>query len=215
MVEAVYTEVKKHRYQPPLGDYLEAANFRIKYKDYFHMKNLYIMIREWLIEEGFANRDDPAFPEEFYLQREHQKAGEELWIWWRFEKKAGEGMHRGGSYWSYFLDVDFHIILLREVEVMHQGTKYKTNWGEPEITIWAKLMYDPEGKWRKSLLMSELHKLFFKRLFKKEFESHRLELYREAYRLSEAIKTFLKLKTYMPEPELQKWWPVHGIGDVE
>ena len=215
MVEAVSRDIVQHRYQAPRDNFLESARFRIKYEDYFHIKNVYIMIREWLIEEGFVNRVDHEFNEEFYLQREHQKAGEELWIWWRFIKNPATGLHRGGNYWAYFLDVDYHIILLREVEVMHQGTKYKTNWGEPEITITARIVYDYEGKWRKNRFMYELNKIMMKRLFKKELESHRLELYREAYRLSEAIKTYFKLKTFMPEPELQKWWPQQGIGDVE
>ncbi|MBI2546589.1 hypothetical protein HYV81_05405 [Candidatus Woesearchaeota archaeon] len=213
MVESVTRDIVQHRYQDiPLGNYIEAApRFRVKYKDYFHMKNLYIMMREWLIEEGFVPRTDTEFNEELYLQREHQKAGEELWIWWRFIKKP----HRGGNYWAYSLDIDFHVILLREVEVMHQGVKYKTNWGEPEIIMTARLIEDYEGLWRKNAFMSELHKIFIKRLFKKELESHRLELYREVYRLQEAIKTYFKLKTFLPEPELQKWWPQQGIGEVE
>jgi len=217
MAKPTIYEITQHRYQPPRDNFLEAARFRIKYKDYFHMKNLYIMIREWLIEEGYATRDDPGFPEDLYLQREHQKAGEELWIWWRFIKGAGGTgpLHRGGTYWAYYFDVDYHVILLREVEVMHQGVKYKTNWGEPEILITARIVYDHSGTWRKNWFMKEMHRLMFKRLMKKELESHRLELYRDAYRLSEAIKTYFKLKTYLPEPELQKWWPVHGIGDVE
>jgi len=190
-------------------NYIEAATFRLKNKDYFHMKNLYVMLHEWMVEEGFGSESDAEFPETLYLHRETQTAGNELWIWWRFEKNIGS------SYYKYMLDLDYHLILLRDAEVMHQGKKFKTNWGEVEIKIWAKLLLDHEGKWKKNAFLKNIDKVFHQRLFKNELEAHRIDLYRYAYRIQEAIKTYLKLRVYLPEPELQKWPDELGLGEVQ
>jgi hypothetical protein len=197
----------RHRYTNE--EYLEAATFRIKYKDYLHLRYLYIMMHEWLVEEGYASRTDSEFPEHFYLFRETQKSGNEKWIWWRTEKIPNDN-----NYYKYVLDIDIHVILLKDVEVIHQGQKFPTNWGEPEIKIRARLIKDYKHSWRNHWLLKHLDKVFHQRIFKKELEAHKLEFYREAYRFQEAIKTFLKLKTYLPEPELQRFWPELGLGDV-
>lgn len=197
----------KHVYSDK--NFIEAATFRIKNKDYFHMKNLYVMIHDWLTDEGFASKVDPDFPEQFYLQRETQRSGNELWIWWRVEKDIGS------SYYKYKIDLDYHIIMLRDAEVMHQGKKFKTNWGEVEIKIWAKLMLDHKGKWSKNPFIKNLDKVFRQRIFQNELEARRLELYRYAYRIHEAIKTYLKLRVYLPEPELEKWPGKLGLGEVQ
>lgn len=116
------------------------------------------------------------------------------------------------------MDIYFHVILLEETEIMHQGQKYKTNKGEVEVVVNASLEMDymhEDGKgWRDNSFLKHFNDMFHKRLFKKDLEMHKHELYREAYRLQEAIKTYLQLKTYLPEQELQKFWPEKGIGEV-
>lgn len=199
----------KHRYTEQ--DYMDAATFRVKFKDYFHLKNLYIMMHQWLIENTYATLEMEDFPETFYLQRETQQAGREIWVWWRMEKDPPT---HGSSYYKYVMDVDMKVILLRDVEVIHQGKKFKTNWGQPEIKIWARLVADYDHKWRKHWFLKNVNDVFHKRIFHHELEMHKIEFYREAYRFQEAIKTYLKLKTYLPEPELQKWTPARGIGET-
>lgn len=199
----------RHRYTNE--DYEEAATFRVKFKDYFHLKNLYIMMHQWLIENMYATLKMEDFPETFYLQRETQQAGREIWVWWRMEK---EPTTHGSSYYRYFLDIDLKVILLRDVEVIHQGKKFKTNWGQPEVKIWAKLILDWDSKWKRHWFLKHINEVFHKRIFKNELDIHKVELYREAYRFQEAIKTYLKLKTYLPEPELQQWTPARGVGET-
>lgn len=190
---------------------LHAAQFRVKYKDFFHMKKLYIMLHEWLVEFGWCTREDSSFPEVFYLQREHQKRGTELWIWWRMKKKI-----EGASYWSWTMDIDWHIILLKDTQVMHKGVKYDTNWGEVEITIDADLVMDPQKEWDKNWFLKHVNDMFRGRMFKAELEKHKIELYRETYRFQEAIKSYLSMKTYLPEPEAEAhFFPATGVGEPE
>ncbi|MBD3310502.1 hypothetical protein GF351_04740 [Candidatus Woesearchaeota archaeon] len=195
----------KHKYTDRI--YIEAAQMRVKNRDFFHLKNLYITLHEWLCEEGWIpeNGKDINFPEIYYLHRDHPKTGTEVWLFWRPEKEIN-------SYYKYRLDIDWHCILIREAEVMHEGQKFKTNWGEVEIKIWAREELDYSWTWRNHWFLKHIHDLFRRRIFKTSTEVHKLELYREAYRFHEAIKTYLKLKTYLPEPELQEFFPQLGLG---
>ena len=196
----------KHTYTD--RKFLEAATFRIKFKDYFHLKLLYIMMHEWLVDEKYATREDSDFPENFYMHRETQRSGTEKWIWWRLTKVPTDN-----TYYRYVLDLDFHVILLKEAEVMHKGTKFKTNWGEVEIKVWANLEGDYEHKWRDHPILKHFEELFRKRIFWADFQMHKNEFFREAYRFQEAIKTYLKLRTYLPEPELEEFYPPLGLGE--
>ncbi|MDP2750220.1 MAG: hypothetical protein Q8O89_05285 [Nanoarchaeota archaeon] len=196
---------------------LTAANFRVKYKDFFHLKKLYIMVHEWLVEfgwysqVGFKARDYSNWPEWFYLQRESQKRGTELWAWWRLEKTI-----EGVSYWRWKMDINWHGILIKDTQVMHKGVKFDTNWGVIEVAVKAEVVADPDGEWAKHWLLKNVNDLFRGVIFKNEMQRHKLELYREAYRLQEAIKSYLALKTYLPEPEAEAhFYPTFGIGESE
>jgi hypothetical protein len=197
----------KHRYSDFGKEYLVAAQFKMKHKDYFSWKYLYTLIHEWVVEEGYATRSDADFPEIFYMHRETPKAGNEIWVYWRLTKNPVKN-----PFWRYDLDIDVHLVGIRDTEIMYKGKKYKVNWGEPEVKVWAKCVADYQREWEKSPIMSRLKHLFFKRIIKNDFERHKKELYREAYRLQEAVKTYFKLSTYLPEVEGQKFY---GTKPVE
>jgi len=187
---------------------VNAAKFNFRHRDYFNLKSFYIMLHEWLVEEGWATRKDDDFPETLYLQRETQKTGNELWIWWRLKKDVTD-------YYRYLLNINYHVILLRSAEVMHQGVKFKTNWGEVELIVSADLELDFHRKWRTHPILKNFHELWIKRIYKKKVETEKLLLYREAYRLQEAAKTYCKMKTYLPEPETEEFWPTYGLGETK
>lgn len=198
----------KHRYTDFGKEYLVAAEFKLKHKDYFSWKYLYTLIHEWLVEEGYGTRKDYDFPEQQYMHREHQKSGTEVWIYWRLTKYPVIK----NPFWRYDLDLDIHIVLMKNAEIMVDGKKYKVNWGEPEIKIWAKCVADYKREWEKSPIMSRLKHLFFRRIIKRDFEMHKKELYREAYRFQEAVKTYFKLSTYLPEIEGQKFYETKPVA---
>lgn len=185
-------------------DYIDAlpGGSTIKYKDYFHMKLFYEMMHEWLVEEGWCTREDEKFKEVFYLQRESQTSGTELWIWWRLEKDPRD---MGSKYYRYQLDIDIHVILMKDVEVVRNNMKFKIHNGEPEIKINARILLDYEHKWRNHWFLKHFHEAYKNRMMKGTISLHRRNLYRETYRLQEAIKTYLKLRTYLPEQEGQQF----------
>lgn len=185
---------------------VEVTSFMVRHRDYFHLKNLYTMLHEWLIEEGWATRADADFPETLYLERETQKSGDELWIWWRLKKDVT-------SYYRYVLNIDYQVLLLRDAEVMHEGHKFKTKWGQVELIFTAYLELDYNREWREHPILKNIHDIWVKRIFKKNIEAHKLILYRDAYRIQQATKTYFKLKTYLPEPETEQFWPELGLGE--
>ncbi len=183
-------------------DYLEVVDdTRIKHKDFFHMKNLYIIAHEWLVEEKWAARKDSDFPEALYLHRFTQEAGQELWIWWRCEKIPTDN-----TFYKYVLDIDWHVIGLEDAEVVHNGMKFKANTGEPEFKIYGKLVYNYTGVWKNHWFLKYFYPLFANRIFLKNLQVHRREFRHDIYRFKEAMKTYLKLKTYLPEPEGQRFY---------
>lgn len=199
---------------------IPAAETRVRYKEPFHMRNLYILLHDWLVEENWTTRNDMNWEEHFYLKRETPQ-GDEQWIWWRLKKVpgAGEGSAGDNPYFRYLLDIFWHMVGIKDIEVMHQGKKYKTNSADLELYLKAKLELDYQhevGKgWRDSMLLGPFHDMFQKRLFKQQILKHKHDLYRETYRFQEVVKSFLGLKTYMPEPEGQRFHPEKGIGDLE
>jgi len=199
---------------------IPAVNTRVRFRDNFNMKKLYTIMHDWFIEEGWVKRDDSIWPEHYFLLRETQW-GNEMWIWWRFKKvpSAGEGGSGTNNYYRYLLDVFWHIMGAKDVEVMHQGKKFKTNNADLEVVIQSRLEMDykhEDGKgWRDHAILKHFNEVFHKRFFQGKLQIQKHMLFRETYRLQEVVKNFLGMKMYMPEKEGQEFWPKYGLGDTE
>ena len=79
-----------------MGVVASIPEFRIKFNDTFSLRNLYIMMHEILIEEGWLGEDgdsDHTDIEKLYSENVYQKGihkgGKEMWIWWRAKKRLG------------------------------------------------------------------------------------------------------------------------------
>ena len=192
--------------------FVPTAKFSIKHRDYFNLVRLYRLVYYWVVEEGFATKSGSSFPETFYLNRESQKMGGEVIVWWRLKKEVDE-------YYRYVLNINFTVLMLKTEEVMHQGQKFKSNWGEVTVELDSRVELDwkhetGEG-WRDHPLLKHVHNAFSKRIFKKDIEFAKLDLYRYSYRLQEAIKIYLQKPTYLPEKEDRMLWPEAGLGETK
>src|SRR3989338_10171007 len=101
---------------------ISAASFKIKYKDFFHMKYLYKLIHDWLCEHGYnggnfakAFFDHENFPEILYLQRTIFKGNTEMSIWWRPSKFPFRSADN--KYIKYVINIDFKILALKDAEI--------------------------------------------------------------------------------------------------
>ena len=168
---------------------------RVKHKDYFHLKDFYRMLHDYMVDHGFvgSNRDS-EFPEIWYSHQWDQKNGEEIHFWWRFIMEKN-------SYFAWEVDVDVNIYNLKRVEIMKDNVKYKAVWGEPEVKIFGRIIVDHSGTWSRHFFLKGMHDLFWHRIWWHTFLKHKKDLINEIYRYEEHIKTYFKLVTYSPEPE--------------
>jgi len=189
----------------------EIPEFRIKYNDVFHLKNLYVMMHEFLEDEGWYGDagalENPSAShrdiEKFYMERYHSKSihrgGMELWVWWRL-KKAPFG--KGHPYYSFEMDIDFHGMYMQKVEVMHQGKKLNVDKGELEIFFRPKIVRKKDGKsWEHHWFLKYFQDIYEKRIISADLDKMEKELWREAYKLQGVVKAYLNLRNFIPVPE--------------
>lgn len=198
-----------------VGNKLTAATFKIKYKDFFHMKYLYKLIHDWLCEKKWADfQKHEDFPEILYLQRTIIKGNTELSIWWRPKRKPFR--MEGQNYITYKMNINYKVIAMKDAEVVYNNQKYATNNGEVNVEVESSIEIDPDKEFSKHWLLKHVEVLYRARINKELLERHRLLLYRETYRLQEAIKQYFELKTFLPEAEDEKGLivPRKGLGEA-
>ena len=188
-----------------MGTIASIPEFRVKFNDVFSLRNLYIMLHETLLEEGWLGVDgekDHEDIETFYSENVYQRGihrgGKELWFWWR-TSKFPEGKY--SSYLINKLDIDAHVVYLQNVEVVHQGKKMTAQKGEIEVFFRAKIESDYNGAWEKHWFLKYMKPIYEKRIIHAEIEKQEKELWRDAYRIQAKIKQFLQLRTFIPVPE--------------
>ena len=188
----------------------EIPTFSVKYKDVFSLKNLYIMMHELLQEEGwlgFEGNDDAMSAhsdiETLYSENVYQHGihhgGKEMWIWWR-ARKHHEG--RPSEYFLNLLDIDWHVAYLQEREIVYQGKKMKTQWGEIEMFFKPILVSDVGHKWESHWFLKHFKEFYEERMHHANIEKREKDLWRDAYRIQSKVKAYLNLRTWMPTPEL-------------
>lgn len=179
--------------------------FRVKFNDVFSLRNLYIMLHELLLEENWKGADeelDHSDIETLYSENVYQRGihrgGKELWFWWRANKFL-EGKYSG--YLINKLDIDAHVVYLQTVEVVHQGKKMNVQKAEIEMFFRAKILADYEDKWKNHKFLKHIKHLYEHRVLHAEIEKREKELWRDVYRISNKVKQYLQLRTFVPVPE--------------
>ncbi len=190
---------------------IQAARFRVKYKDIFDLKKFYEDLHLWLEERKWIDFEDGSdHYETFYLEKIDMGGFKEMWMRWRPMKIPIEN-----SYYRYWLDLDFHCLGIKDVEVVKEGKKFSAHKGEVELTVTAFIELDYQGQWSKHPFLKFFNQIFPKRIFRRAlFEEHKREIYREAYEMQNWIKRWFKLKRYLPYEEIKSFhpsyaWPSH------
>jgi hypothetical protein len=192
----------RHRYRE-YKDRVAIAKWVINFKDLFDMNMLYKLAHEWLVEEGWADRNDQDFGEIYYLHREVANFGVENWIRWRCTKDPES---ETSGLFKFELDTEFHTLGLSKKEKVIDGKKVKLDSGEVEIRINAGLVYDQEGAMEKNLLTRPFKKMWYKRIMKDRWLSVKKELYGQAYRYREALNTYLQIDKIREDVEFSELW---------
>ena len=193
---------------PYVPDSVKIPQFKVKFNDVYHLKNLYIMMHEYLGEEGwfgslgkgmsYVHRDIESLYSEKFFQKGLHRGGKEMWVYWRLWKFA-EGKYSG--FFRNQIDVDMHMVYTQDIEIMHHGKKMKVQKGEIELFIRPKLELDYANEWGDHWFLKHFKKLYIDRIMSQEVAKREKELWREAYRFQGKIKKFLNLRIFIPVPE--------------
>ncbi len=187
----------KHRFLDFGKDRIEIANWVIQVRDAYNLSYVYTMIHDWIVEEGWGDRDDSLFPETYYMQRENPAWGKEIWLRWRLTKKPPGGK---GELFNYMLDLDWKMVGLKETEIAWKGQKVKADRSEFELTCRGALVIDKTKQW-KSWPFSEIKEMYIRRTLRHKLSMHRKNIYADSYRLRDIVMNYLKLETFMPVKE--------------
>lgn len=181
-------------------DYLNVIKgMVIKHKDYFSMKSLYKQMHDWLVEKGYAPESDANFPEAYYHHRFTQQGGEEIRFRWYLEKPVN-------FFILYEVDITARVLGLKSAEVLRNGVKFKSNHAEIELSVSARLVFDPSKKFRSHWLTKHFYTLFRDRLYKDRIDYNRKQLMGDMNEFREFVKTVFKIKAYQPEIEGQRFY---------
>lgn len=172
-------------------------DMNINYKDIYHLKNLYKMVRDWVLAEGFG---PDKYMEKLYFQKDTQTGGSEHQIWWTVEKIRN-------SYIKYRIDIYYHTLTMNKTDVVIKGQKMKVDKGELDLHLKGTMMYDYDNKWEKSKFMGFFHDFFRKRLMKDNFKKLEDEFIFDVYRLHAHVKQYLELKQMHPTD-----FPTESLG---
>ncbi|MBS3132414.1 hypothetical protein J4212_08330 [Candidatus Woesearchaeota archaeon] len=192
-------------HREPVG---EVPETRIKYKDVFSLKNLYIMMHELLMEEGWVGLgtggnvkgyEMHADIETLYSENVYQKGvhsgGKEMWVWWRTHK-IGIGEFSG--YFEKRMDIDWHLSYGQDVEAIHQGKKVKVQSGELEMFFRGEILGDKDGTWGRHPVLKHFQDIYEKRIMSQDIDKMEKDLWRDIYRISSKMKAFLNMRTFLP-----------------
>jgi hypothetical protein len=193
---------------PPyeLGKRWVVKQFSLNYKHVFSMEYLYKRLHDWLIEEGYCSQNTDKWIEKLYLERISGNGMKQIWIWWRTDKEYAS------PFFKFYLDVDFHALGLTDAEIVSEGSKIKTNKGEIEVFITARMELDPKKEWDKNFVLRNemLRRFFLNRVYKDRIEQVEEELIRDSARLLGAVKQYFQLESWYPEYAEKPFHPSKG-----
>ena len=178
----------RHRMTELGKEAMEIASWGFNVKEAYNLGYIYVLIHDWLVEEGWAPRDkDADFNEVSYLQRDNPNFGKELRIRWRLEQPGFESK----QLFSYLMDLEFYTLGLKDTEIVYKGNKVKTDSSEFELKCTAYLVLDKDGFIGKSIF-KDFKKLLYDRWIKAQTVRHKQFVYVSAYRLRDFIADYFK-----------------------
>ncbi len=190
----------KHRHEGL--ETIPAAAYTVTVKDVFKLDYLYIMLHDWLVDEGWAPRgNDAEFRETYYLQRE-TSFGKEIILRWRLLRDPPAAK---SEVFKWMMDVDIKVLGLKPKEIVFKNQKLKLDSGEFEMSVKAYLVIDYGGKWEKSALKS-LKKVWLHRVKIHQIGWQKRAIYGAAYRMRDVVMNYLKLETMFPEKETGEFY---------
>ncbi len=177
---------------------IHITEYEIENESVFHLKSLYRMIYNWLIEENYRDPKDGGTKfERVYMKKVSPTGKEEIHWWWRAQKTP-EGANK--DYLAYLFKIRCQVIDHRKVKQKQKGRTYKMDIGAFTIYFNSYLILDKNKEWEEHSILKHFDNIYRKKIIRKKILYHVNEVYKESYRLNNAIRKFFEMQTSFEVP---------------
>ncbi|MCX8146901.1 MAG: hypothetical protein N3D84_00325 [Candidatus Woesearchaeota archaeon] len=188
---------------------VEGITTKVKYYGIFDLKELYRMVRDKLVDEGYISEEKAKdnMMENYYSEKRSSdpREAKTIWIWWRTKKKE-----EGSPFYEQRIDVDFHLRYIKDVEVLVDGDKKRVLQGEVEVKLIGDLYIDPDDKWKNHWLLSSFLDFMVRRIWRKQRESRKNSVISDVMKIQAMVKEFFEIKHFMPLKPVEPFYPLYG-----
>lgn len=157
----------------------EVYKQKLKQVGYWNYKDLYNFCFDWLKDEGYKVK------EKEYVEK-LSSLGKELILKWVAEKKVTD-------YFKNEIEINWHILGMKDAEVELDGKKISTNKGEVAITVKATLVRDYEERWEDKPIWKFLRGVYEKYVIRTTVDEYENNLEDKAKEYLGDVKAFLQI----------------------
>ncbi len=146
---------------------------------YWDYNEVYIMLYNWIKDHGY-NLAENVYKEKL------TSGGKEIVIVWEAKKKITD-------YFLYKIELDWHILTMKDAEIEIDGKKTKTNKGELEITFKGTIVKDYEKRWEDKPIHKFMRGLYEEYVIRKTIDEYEDDLEDQIKELITDTKAFLRI----------------------
>ncbi|MBD3259955.1 hypothetical protein GF371_04985 [Candidatus Woesearchaeota archaeon] len=154
------------------------------YKGDFSFQEIYELVRNYLLDQGFVALEEPDFGPDLWETRYLEKGSPTNYIIeWRLQNVISD-------YYRYILNVDFQGIAISPKEIMWEGRKVKIHSGELSIKLSGAVETDYKKEWEKSWLLKHFAKRYDERIMAKELKEQKDTLFATMNELHGLVRNY-------------------------
>lgn len=146
---------------------------------YWNYTEVYTMLFNWLKDHNYS------ITEKMYKEK-LSGGGKEILIEWDAGKKVTD-------YFKYTINLNWHILGMKDAEVEIEGKKMKTNKGELEIVFKGTLVKDYEKRWEDKPIHKFMRGLYEEYIIRKTISEYESDLEDQTKELITDLKAFLRI----------------------
>lgn len=146
---------------------------------YWDYNETYIMLYNWLKDHGY-NVTENVYKEKL------TSGGKEIIIDWDATKKVTD-------YFKHKINLQWHILTMKDAEVEIDGKKVKTNKGELEIKFKGIIEKDYEKRWEDKPIHKFMRGLYEEYVIRKTIDEYEDDIEDDTKEIISDLKAFLRI----------------------
>jgi len=152
---------------------------RVKQVGYWNYTELYNLCFDWLKDNGYNTKENE------YTEKQKPN-GKEIILKWVAKKKVTD-------YLMNVIELEWHILGMKDVEVEEDGKKVGTNKGEVKIDFTVDLEKDYEENWDKKPIWKFMRGVYDKYVARTTIDEYEDRIEDDALEFIAQVKGFLRL----------------------